>query len=272
MELTNYHLHTNKGSHGHLSSKEVIKKSIEDGIKYICFTDHYPLPNHIKKEDDSNFCSDEYYEELKKLKKEYKNKINISIGVEIDWIEELEDYLRNEINKRNYDFVIGAIHLMKDKGGTQYLQPHAKNKLIENHNGIKNFITEYYRQIRLMIKSGMFDSIGHLDRIKWNNQAYFSEEDDWYKDEIIKCLDIAKKQDNCIEVNTCGLFHFGIEEQYPNRWILEEIKKRNIPITIGTDGHDFVNDGLKEGYKTLKEIGFTHVCIYQNRVRKKIPL
>ena len=274
MNLCNYHLHST-GSDGKLTPEEVVKESIKDDIKYICFTDHYPLPKEEIQIRDG-FHKKEYKEEVKRLIKKYKGKISISFGVELDWFEDFQEEIIKEIQKNNFDFIIGSVHFLKNKKLRNYSEIHfIDNKikdLEKDYQDVKGIIKEYYKQIGLMAKSKLFDSIGHLDRIKFNTKNLFSEEDNWYKKEVIKCLKIIKESDTCLEINVSGLRDPVRNTIYPSKWILKEAKKLDIPITIGTDGHKEIHKHLDKGFEIAKEIGFDSVFIFKNREPIKIMI
>jgi len=141
--------------------------------------------------------------------------------------------------------------------------------------GIENLVKEYYRQVRLMIKSRLFDCVGHLDLIKIYNKdsELFDENAEWYRDAIFETLDVAKEAGICIEVNTHG-FVKGIGEQYPSEWILGEIKKRKIPITTSTDAHreGEIDDKLKEMMKLAKKIGFKSIVKFKGHKMEEVMM
>ena len=64
---------------------------------------------------------------------------------------------------------------------------------IKDHD-YKDVILDGLRKIKFknIIKSGIYDSVGHLDYIKVYNekQDLFSEQDNWYKKEVLGCLDL----------------------------------------------------------------------------------
>jgi len=234
------------------------------------------LPN-TKISNWTRFYPDTDFERLQKLKTKYADKIAISVGVEMDWFEEHAKHIRQEINKRNYDFVLGSIHFMKAKNKPRYVGIHMKNdqtdSLLKSYGGIENTVKEYYRQTRLMARSGLFDCIGHIDRIKLTLGHLFNKNESWYTEEIEKTLDTIKNAGICTELNTSGLNHPPHYETYPNKNILKEMKKRNIPITIGTDGHtSHINDGLKKGYDLARQAGYKTVNIFQKREKREISI
>lgn len=276
------------GSDGELTPEQLVKKAIELGWDYVYFTDHslvskklffnHPFFNkkyfsvigYIRFKYYNCFFIKKYMKKVKELKEKYKNKIDVCFGVEFDWLEEHSDWTKKEIKKQNYDYLIGSIHNFKCRNkyrpiefGKEYWLETAKR-----FEGIENYIKEYYKQIKLLIKSNLFDSVGHLDYIKIYNekQDLFSEKSDWYKKEVLEVLDLIKENKIALEINAGGFR--GCGEQFPSSWILKEARKRNILITLGLDAHlekHFDNKIINQLINIAKEAGYDFVVRFKNR-------
>ena len=271
-QLINHHVHTT-GSDGKLSPEETIKLAIEKKLTFICFTDHYPFPPNFK-EWGRDFHSEEYYKEIKKTIEKYKDKIEISFGAEFNWVPDYVEWTKKEIKKREYDFILGSVHTIENNNKTINGSENTWKKLIEDYRGIKNLVKEFYYQTRLMADSELFDCVAHFDLIKIQNKnsKYFNENDDWYKKEVLKTLNRIKKTKIAIEINTSGERKSG--EDHPSFWILQEMKKRNIPITIGSDSHspEQIDYRLKEAIQSAKKAGYTSIVKFKNRKAISIPI
>ena len=270
------HTHST-GSDGSLTPEKVVKKAIELKWNYVYFTDHYlrPPKSLFKK---NNYFNQKYAKEIEKLIKKYKNQIEICFGAEFDWIEEYSDWLKEESKKRNYDYIRGSIHDIFYKKGHYTGIGWTKEEWTENakkFGGPKPYLKEYYKQTRNLIKSGIYDAVGHLDCIKTSNgdQSLFSENEEWYKKEILKTLDLIQKQKMAIEVNVSGLRK--CDSPFPSPWIIKEAKKRNIPITIGADAHQdkhFDNELLIKGIEIIKKAGYKELVRFKKRKMIKMKL
>jgi histidinol-phosphatase (PHP family) len=274
--LINSHVHST-GSDGKLTPEEMTKEAINAGLSYICFCDHYKRPEAFRKSKE-NFDYEAYVNEIKRLQKKYKDKIEIAFGTEIDWFEKYQDWISNEVgnHKNRYDMIIGSIHYLFD--GNEYHPLDSTKETWEkvaDKVGIKEFVMEYYNQLRLMIKSNLFNCIGHFDIIKIYNKDFrlFNEQEDWYKEEVLKTLDEAAKLKICIEINTHG-FKKEVGVQYPSEWILKEMNKRNIPITISSDAHRTgeIGDRLFDAYNLARKAGYESIVKFKNRkmIREKL--
>lgn len=273
--IVNFHLHST-GSDGEFTPEEVVKKAIKAGLKIICFTDHYPLPERVTNWS-RGFHSEEYYNDVKRVQKKYASKIKIMFGGEFDWVEGFGDYTKKAINKRKHDYILGSIHYLKKKDG-KYFQVnntwHDKIEEMLKQYSKEGFVKEFYRQLRMLIRSGMYDCVSHLDIVKCRNgdNFLFRKDEEWYLREIMHVLKEVKKAGMCIEINTGGLRVEWIKEQYPSKWILKEAFKLGIQITIGSDDHHAVDQGLSDAIKIAKEVGYRSINIFEGRKRKEIPI
>jgi histidinol-phosphatase (PHP family) len=269
------------GSDGHDQPEEVVQEAIKAGISYMCFTDHYfyPKGDYFKGHRESFFSAD-YIKEVKRLQEFYKEQIDISFGTEMDWLPTHIDWTKNEIKKHNFDYVMGSLHSLQIKGNYCFLfyGENWKQGWLDDAKKAESpqkFVEQYYTQLRKMIKSGLFDSVGHLDLIKYYNKGnfFFSESSDWYKKTVLKTLDAINKSNIVLELNSHGIIK-PTGEQYPSPWILEEARKRNIPITIGTDSHRLEQIGLDldKAYELARQAGYSEIVRFKARKRIIIPI
>jgi len=268
-----FHLHST-GSDGKLTPEEVVNNSIKAGVKYMCFTDHYPVSEEVTSWM-KGFHSEEYCAEVQRLQKKYSKKIKIAFGAEIDWLENYASWTKKEIGKKKYDFILGSVHFLKLKNGKyrQFYSLDRVNELVKEYGSIKALVHEYYSQLRKMVKSGMFDCIAHMDLIKMfnENSSLFSEEEQWYKEEVLESLEAISSSKMAIEINMSGLKK-PVQLQYPSIWILKEANLRGIPITIGSDSHDHGERNLHIADKLAKEAGYNSIVIFNKRKMRKIKI
>jgi len=237
MKRENYHLHTTI-SDGKLKPEELIKLAIKKNLDTIGITDHYHLPRDFK-EEKNDFYSEKDYKTLRRLQRKYKNKINVLVGVEFDWLPDHKSWIIKETKKRDYDCKFLSVHFVK-VGGKYDAIDLFSDKFDESIKdiGIKKLVEGYYSSLRDGIKTECFDVVAHMDLVKmWNkNHKYFSGNENWYTSSVKKTLNLIKKKNMKIEINTKG-WKKDCHEQYPAEWILKKAIKLGIPILIGTDGH-----------------------------------
>jgi len=275
MLLNNYHIHTNFCD-GKASVPEIILKAEEYKMNHIGFSSHAPLPFScswsLSNEDVLNlYCSE--VRKFKNQSRQVGTDLHIFLGIEHDYIPGYTIPFSERIKHHHFDYIIGSVHLVRVRNSNNFWFIDGKrNNFIKElkdyfNNDIKSGVNSYYSQLREMISTQQFDIIGHLDKIKLNNaNEFFSENEQWYINEVEETLEIAKKYNKIIELNTRGFYQKKCEEFYPSNWILKRIFELNIPVVVSSDAHQTneLTAGYSEAYKTLSEIGFKSVKQYCN--------
>ena len=164
------------------------------------------------------------------------------------------------------DYTIGSVHLVKN-GDDDRLWFIDGPKVESYDDGLKNIfggdirlaVTAYYNQVSRMIRTQKPDIIGHFDKIKMHNHdRYFREDEAWYHSLVMDLLETIQQSGSIIEVNTRGIYKKRCDDLYPGQWILKEIVKKGLPITLSSDAHrpDEIDGYYPETLEILRNIGF----------------
>lgn len=273
MHLTNLHTHT-VYCDGKNTTEEMIQSAINNNFYSIGISTHGPV-NFITDWNIQKYKVKKYIAEVLFLKEKYKDKIDVLLGMELDYIPEVGfDEFTQELIKR-LDYYIGSVHFLgvlcdKTMWTVDYKLEELVKGVNENFNGdVKYAVETYYSLISEVAEKFQPPIIGHLDLIKkFNNKnILFDEGEDWYISIVDKCLNTIKKSKSVIEINTGGISRGYSEEQYPSTFILKKIKEKNIPITINSDAHtvEGINCKFVEMYELVKSLGFEDIsCMKKN--------
>jgi histidinol-phosphatase (PHP family) len=267
--MINYNLHQHTCySDGKEKPQQFVEKAIELGFSQMGFSEHSPLPFSnpfsLKEED-----VEEFVQTIDLLKIQHSHQLKIFRALEMDYIPGISqdfDYWRN---KCAVDYLIGSVHLVKPDGTDELWftdGPDYKiyDKGLEQFFGgdIKKAVKAFYHQTNEMIESQTFEIIGHLDKIKMHNRGrFFNEEEKWYRDLVKETLELVRKKNLVVEVNTRGIYKKRSKDLFPDHDTLQRIKELNIPVIISSDAHqpDEINYGFPYALKRLLELGFTEV-------------
>lgn len=265
---------------GNMWPEDYVKKAIELGFKAVGFSSHAPIRlenNWLMKAEDLT----KYVEDIKNLKDKYKNDIEIYLGLEIDYIKNVASPKDEFFRKLDLDYHIGSVHFL-ECGEGEFLTVDGSvsefDELLEKgfNNDIKALVKAYYERIREMVANCKPDIIGHLDLVKKlnSNNKYFDETEQWYKEEVIKTLDVIEGTDCILEVNTGGRARGYMKEFYPSNWILREAFQRNIKIMLNGDAHqpNNLNAFYEEAINSLKDIGYKTQRVLYNEIWQDIEL
>ena len=111
--LCDYHMHTPLCKHAAGPMEAYVERGIELGLQEIGFADHNPLPGGRSANVRMAEAELDYYvERVTELRFRYRGKIDVMLGLEIDYIQGLEDYVAEQIAAHPWDYVIGSIHFL----------------------------------------------------------------------------------------------------------------------------------------------------------------
>ena len=247
--LIDLHNHTHLCNHASGSAEDYIIKAIKQNINVYGFSDHAPMNFDPKYRMKFNQI-DEYENSVLFLQEKYKDKIDIKLAYEVDF---LDKYTNEEITKRDIDYSIGSVHFINEWG---FDNPNFIGDY-KNYN-IDDLYALYFSAITDMAKSNLFNIVGHLDLIKVFNKRSKKDIRELAKDTIRA----IKKANMVVEINTAGL-RKPIKEQYPCKNLLELIYEEGINITFSSDAHKVEDVGvdLMKAKQIAKDIGFSK-CAY----------
>jgi len=262
MFLSNYHSHCTFCD-GRGTMQDFVKFAISKGLKKYGFSSHAPLPFITKwtmPEDDF----DEYQNEFFRLKQIYADKIELYLGLEVDYIHECSSIENTFFKDKKFDYLIGSVHYL-DKTGEN------DNWSIDGNftdfdaglhqlfgGDIRNASRRYFKIVGDMIEKSGFDIVGHLDKITLHGMKYpdFNPADKWFVDLEADIFELIKRKNLILEINTKSLMERGIT--FPHQMFYPLINEMDIPVVVNSDCHYPTNliDGFLPTYKALKKAGF----------------
>ena len=267
-----YHMHTEFSTDSEASVKSMLDASVERGLRTVCITDHldldYPEDEELGPEP---FQLDlkEYFKMLTQTRDEYREKLDVRIGVELGLQPHLGKIYEELVGEYPFDFVIGSLHLVHG------MDPYY-GKVFEGKMDSEVYREAFQETLRCLEKVSSFDVLGHLDYVvrygKNKAQEYsyraFSDE----IDEILKKVISAGKG---IEMNMGGI-KYGLGFANPHPDVLKRYRELGGEIvTVGSDAHrpEHVASDSEEAVEILKSCGFHYYAEFKERkpVFKGIP-
>ncbi len=265
--LPDYHVHTFRCGHAGGASRDFVLRAVERGLGEIGFTDHIPLyflppeardPRLAMREDQL----DGYLDEVAALRREFRDRIPVRLGLEADYAEGHEDELAPWLERADWDLVLGSVHWV---AGDWIDSPETANARFARE-GVERLYAEYYRLLARAAATGLFDVLTHFDLPKKHGHrpARFLEE---AEEEAIQS---AKLTGCAVEISSAGL-RKPVGEAYPEARLLRRLVDAGVPVTFSSDAHAPAEVGW--GYeKTLalaRSCGVTEYVTFERR--RKIP-
>jgi histidinol-phosphatase (PHP family) len=186
---------------------------------------------------------EKYFKEAKEIKTFYKDKIKINIGVEVDYIEGLEEKTIEILNRfsSNIEDSILSIHFLKLEDRYHCLDYSTEDfkELIELLGGIDKVYDKYFETLLKSIKVDLGEfkpkRIGHPTLVRIFNLEYpFQYKNKKLLEEIVKEI---KDRGYQIDYNTAGLRKPYCREVYPSGDFFELVKKYKVKMVYGSDSH-----------------------------------
>jgi len=257
------HVHTKFCPHGSKDDfHEYIEQAIKHGIKELSFTEHAPLPDGFidpTPYQDSAMKMDDlpiYFEELRKLRELYKEKITIHVGLEVDYIEGFETETTNFLNKYGpflSDSIL-SVHFLKlgDRYDCLDYSPEVFGDMAVHYGGIEKVYSAYYHTLLLAIRSslGTFKPkrMGHITLVQKFQKKYPCPKN--FDKEISSILSEMKHRDYELDYNGAGTAKPLCREPYPPTHVVQQALELKIPLIYGSDAHQVKE--LLQGYKEIE--------------------
>lgn len=280
MILTNYHTHCTFCD-GKAEAEEMVQAAIEKGFQALGFSSHAPVPF----ETDWTLQEESlgpYINRIQELKGRYQDKIEIYLGLEIDYIENLIGPSSPQFEKLPLDYCLGSVHFIRNSKTGEYLTVDGPIEefeaiLKDTFNGdVKALVGYYYQMMKQMLMEHNPDIIAHLDLYKTKNKdnIRFNEEESWHRNLVESSLKVIAEKGTIVEINTGGYARGKTSSIYPSPWILEMALGYGIPVMVNSDAHtpETLDTLFTESIALLKEIGYTHHMAYLKNRWQEVPL
>ena len=232
------HTHTNH-SHARDSVRQMFEAGQARGLVVQGFSEHSPRPEGYdypeEYRDHLAATFDDYLSEVRELKEEQKHHgVEILLGLEVDWLEKEIPYLRRMIAAHDYDYLIAGIHFL-DRWGFDSSAADWERLSVEERYALYE---QYYRTMKTMAGTGLFNIVAHPDLIKIFSVNDFCR---WLDmpasmDLVGDALTVVRDAGMAMEISSAGL-RKPCREIYPGPKILKLARALGLPITFASDSH-----------------------------------
>jgi len=252
------HNHTTRCNHAEGTVEEYVERAIDLGIDIYGFSEHAPMDF-----DEGYRLSfeemDAYRDDILHAREKYKDRIEILLGYEVDW---LPGHMDDRVLDAKVDYLIGSVHFI-DKWS--FDNPEFIGGWKERD--IDEIWQAYFEATEAMAKSGKFDIVGHLDLIKVFKYLPKKDVRLLAKDSLRAIKDAGM----VLELNTAG-YRKPVGELYPSKALLEEAYSMDIPITFSSDAHavDQIGFRYEDAVAVAKEVGYSEAVTFERREKKMI--
>lgn len=263
--MTSYHVHT-QWSDGEPTIAEVIAQARELQLIEVGISDHFVVhPGGLLV--DWSMRPDDLHQYVAQVQAEVAkaNPITVRLGIEVDFLPESLGETHRRLAGVPFDYIIGSVH-------------YVDGFPVDGHHRYWDALTEeeeeevwrsYYQRVREMAATRAFDVVAHLDLPK--KFGHLPKAD--LRNEALSALDAVAESGMVMELNTSG-WHKTCREIYPAPWLVEEARRRDIPIIITADAHNrrHLTRDFDRALQVARAAGYDSVVRFRQRERHAVPL
>ena len=250
------HLHTDLSPDSHVPMELYAAQAFERGIPEIALTDHLDFMPGAPAYEYADYPRRQRL--IRDLQERWAGKVRIRFGVELTYETRYDAQIREHLRTHSYDYVLGTCHNMSDG-------PYARDRIAAfADKAVAQAVAPYFAEVLGAIRSGLFDTIGHLDQCKlwlhpWFKPAEFAAIPEAYEPLLMALVESG----SALEVNSSGLRH-RTNETYPAAWVVRRFRELGGQrVTIGSDSHlpHTFAFGLDEACEIVAAAGFDRVTL-----------
>ena len=252
----NYHTHTKLCGHAYGEIREYIENAIEAGFTQLGFSDHNP-PAFGTRDPKVYMSKEQFFEEylpiLKELRKEYSDKIDISIGLEVEYYgdegekNEIISASRKEI-EGELDYMILGQHFViaRDNNGKMMNPPKKSDPLSAKYP------LDYAYTVVEAMKTGKFAYVAHPDIFMRYRDSITEDKKQEYDKNVSMAIEmiceVASKYRIPLEINLGAISAHN--NQVPGSWIMKDnqyaypvtdfwkvVAEKGCDVLVGVDAH-----------------------------------
>lgn len=261
-------MHTEFSTDSQAPVRSMLDAAIKRGLGGVCVTDHMDLDFPPQDSEESIgeyppfwFDVEEYFKVLTPIREEYRDRLDVRIGIEIGLQPHLGDRYREMVRVYPFDYVIGSVHLIRG------MDPYY-GKLFAGRPDAEAYREAFVETLQCLEGVRDFDALGHLDYVvrygKHQAEEYSYRK---FADEIDAVLKKLISMGKGLEMNTGGL-KYGLGFCNPHPDVMKRYRELGGEIvTIGADAHrpEHVAYDFKQAAEILKTCGFRYYAEYKER-------
>ncbi len=252
------HLHTDLSPDADVPIDVYCAAAIERGIPELAITDHLDFDPHAPSFAFADFATRE--RTVRQAAERWADRgLAVRFGVEITYESRREAEIREHLAGHPYDFVIGSVHVMR---GSPYTS--ARVAAWVAGRSFAEIVAPYFEEVLAAVRSGLFDTLGHLDYVKRYLAervplAAFAAAPEVHEPVLRALVETGTG----LEVNASGLRQ-APRETYPAAWVVARFRELGGEVvTAGSDAHRAHSFafGLARAYGIAAAAGFEQLAI-----------
>lgn len=265
------HTHTARCGHAGGSDEAYVEAAIARGLGAIAVTDHLPFYWLPAEEHDPTLAMamDElprYVEAVLDLKARYRDRIEVLLGIEADFVTGHEEALAALLERYPFDVVLGSVHWLD---GWWVDAPSSLPRYRAGAEEVERIWARYAELVIQAAGCGLFDVLCHLDLAKkygFRPQLPFAGR----QADVVEAVAAS----GCaVELSSAGR-RKPVGEDYPADGLLADLAAAGVPFVLSSDAHApaEVGWGFAESVTRARAAGLDRVWMFRGRRRSSARL
>lgn len=199
-----------------------------------------------------------------------RSRTDLRLGIEADFIAGGEDRMANLLQERDFDYVIGAVHFLREHSIDM-----DDYSVWDRGHSAEEIWERYFQTLGQAARSGLFDILAHPDLVKvWGSTHPDRPRPEGdprrYYEPAIEAIAEAGV---AVEVSTAGL-RKPAGEMYPAQAFLEMCVEAGAPVALSSDAHrpEDVGADYDQALELLDRVGIGELCVFERRTRRLEPI
>jgi histidinol-phosphatase (PHP family) len=203
---------------------------------------------------------------------DFLRSVQVKVGIEADFLPGREDRVANFLDGRDWDYVVGSVHFLRDDAIDLHGEPDWEPWDVWRGADPEKVWARYFETLGEAARSGMFDILAHLDLVKvFAGRVPLPDGD--LRRFYDRAMDGIADSDVAVEVSTAGL-RKPVAEIYPAPALLEMCLDAGRPVALSSDAHepDQLGYEYERAVELLGGLGVTEIAVFDGRERRMAEL
>jgi histidinol-phosphatase (PHP family) len=192
-----------------------------------------------------------------------REETDLRLGVEADFIFGSEDRMANLLQARDFDYVVGSVHFLRDEALDM-----EEYSVWSTTRSAEEIWRRYFQTLGEAARSGLFDILAHPDLVKvWGARRPRPEGDLRRYYEL--AIEGIAESGIAVEVSTAGLRKHA-REIYPAPAFLAMCVEAGASVALSSDAHrpQDVGADYAQALELLESVGVRELCVFERRSRR----
>lgn len=258
--------------------EDFVRFALSEGFTSYGFSSHAPLPFSTAWTMEWDRM-DDYLMEFRRLRAKYAGRIELYIGLEIDYLNEESNPSATRFRELPLDYRIGSVHMLyNDKSEVVDIDVPADafGQIVDGQFGgdLERVVRSYYGRLRHMLELGGFDIVGHADKMHYNAACYRPGllDEPWYDTLVKEYFEDIARRGYQVEINTKAYHDLGTF--FPNERYFPFLHSLGVRVQVNSDSHypERINSGRPEALQALKKAGYATVMELYGGAWQEMPI